>query len=103
MHGLFLAAAAFSVRPLLPQQCLAPLRAAAVVAPTMLFGMGGRKPAVPRTVSEAKDAFQKEYGAPVGTAVQGFVSEMLTSCTLATASPLYKYYGMLKRPVLGAL
>lgn len=59
--------------------------------PVMLLGMGGKKPAVPRTVGEAKAAFQKEYGRPVSTLAQSFVSEMLTSVTLATAAPSYKY------------
>ena len=82
---LVLASAAFSARPLC--RTSPPLAA----TPTMLLGMGGRKPDVPRTVGDAKDAFQKAYGKPVGALAQSFVSEMLTSCTLATASPLYKY------------
>jgi len=60
--------------------------------PFMLLGMGGRKPDdVPRTVGDAKAAFQKVYGRPVSTLAQGFVSEMLTSVTLATVVPSYKY------------
>lgn len=57
----------------------------------MLLGMGGKQPDVPRTVGEAKAAFQKAYGKPVTTLAQSFVSEMLTAVTLATAVPSYKY------------
>lgn len=42
-------------------------------------------------MGEAKAAFQEAYGAPVGSLAQGFVNEMLTSVTLATVSPSYKY------------
>ena len=55
--------------------------------PLMLLGMGGNKPEVPRTVGEAKAAFQQEYGRPVSMLAQGFVGEMLTSVTLATVAP----------------
>lgn len=58
----------------------------------MLLGMGGAKSEeVPRTVGDAKAAFQAAYGAPVGSMSQGFVNEMLTSVTLATVSADYKY------------
>ena len=60
-------------------------------APFMLLGMGGKQPDVPRTVGEAKAAFQEAYGKPVTTLAQSFVSEMLTAVTLATAVPSYKY------------
>jgi len=45
----------------------------------------------PSTVGEAKDAFQKAYGRPVGPMSQSFVSEMLSSITLAMASPNFQY------------
>ena len=60
-------------------------------APSMLLGMGGKQAEVPRTVGDAKAAFQKEYGRPVSTLAQGFVGEVLTSVTLATVHPTYKY------------
>lgn len=59
---------------------------------SMLLGMGGGKAAgPPRTVGEAKAAFQDAYKAPVPGPAQGFVNEMITAVTLATASPTYKY------------
>ena len=65
-----------------------------LAGPAPLFAWvhaGGKKAAVPRTVGEAKEAFQQAYGAPVGSMAQGFVNEMLTSVTLATVTPSYKY------------
>ena len=72
-----------------PPAAMAP--GARCAAPFMLLGMGGKQPDVPRTVGEAKAAFQEAYGKPVTTLAQSFVSEMLTAVTLATAVPSYKY------------
>ena len=57
----------------------------------LLLGMGGEKSEVPRTVGEAKAAFQAAYGKPTPTLAQGFVGELLTSVTLATVHPTYAY------------
>jgi len=44
----------------------------------------------PKTVGDAKIAFQAAYGRPVGGVQQGFVAEMLTSVTLAMLAPTYQ-------------
>ena len=82
-HGLQLAR---SVRP-----AAAAATGASRVLPAMLLGMGGEKSDVPRTVGEAKAAFQAAYGKPTPTLAQGFVGELLTSVTLATVHPTYEY------------
>jgi len=82
-HGLQLAR---SVRP-----AAAAAAGASRVLPAMLLGMGGEKSEVPRTVGEAKAAFQAAYGKPTPTLAQGFVGELLTSVTLATVHPTYEY------------
>lgn len=71
---------------------LLPSRPATLREPMMLLGMGGKTAeGPPRTVGEAKDAFQEAYKAPVGSVAQSFVNEMITSVTLATGMPSYKY------------
>lgn len=45
----------------------------------------------PKTLSQAKQNFQATYGRPVGPIAQGFVNEMLSSCTIAMASPSFLY------------
>jgi hypothetical protein len=82
-HGLQLAR---SVRP-----SAAVATGASRVLPAMLLGMGGEKSEVPRTVGEAKAAYQAAYGKPTPTLAQGFVGELLTSVTLATVHPTYEY------------
>jgi len=44
---------------------------------------------VPKTVGDAKVAFQQAYGRPVGGVQQGFVAELLTSSVVAMVSPSY--------------
>ena len=44
-----------------------------------------------RTPGEAKAAFQEAYRKPTPMLAQGFVGELLTSVTLATVQPTYKY------------
>ena len=44
-----------------------------------------------RTPGEAKAAFQEAYRKPTPMLAQGFVGELLTSVTLATVHPTYKY------------
>lgn len=75
------------VGPLLPGQ----FPKAGVRPLSMLLGMGQKKPGPPRTVGDAKAAFQQVYGAPVPSMGNSFVNEMLTSVTLATVTPSYKY------------
>jgi len=45
---------------------------------------------LPKTIGEAKAAFQKKYGRPVNKFVQGFVNEMLASVTLAVMKPRFQ-------------
>jgi len=46
-------------------------------------------PQTPKTVGDAKVAFQQAYGRPVGGVQQGFVAELLTSSVVAMVSPSY--------------
>ena len=49
-------------------------------------------PTAPKTVGDAKTAFQASYGnRPVGMMLQSFVNELLSSNVLAMASPTFKY------------
>jgi len=81
-HGLQLAQ---SARPVTAATC------ASRAVPAMLLGMGGQQSELPRTVGEAKAAFQEAYRKPTPMLAQGFVGELLTSVTLATVHPTYKY------------
>merc|ERR1740138_133690 len=66
----------------------------------MILGIGeGVEGETPKNVGDAKVAFNAAYGRPVNGMAQGFVSEMLTSTTLALVQPSYKpsrvfYLGM---------
>jgi len=64
----------------------APRRAA--VSPQMGL-LDGLK--TPQTVGEAKDAFQKAYGRPVGTIEQVFVQEILSLSQMAIVASNYEY------------
>jgi len=61
-----------------------PAPAPAAAAPDMVLE-------TPKTIGDAKRNFQAAYKKPVGPIAQGFVSELLASCTVAMASPSFKY------------
>lgn len=44
---------------------------------------------VPKTIGDAKTAFQNAYGRPVNAIQQGFVNEMISSVALTVSSPAY--------------
>lgn len=57
--------------------------------PRLLLGIGELNP--PKTIGDAKYAFNAAYGRPVNGMQQGFVNELLSSSTIAIASSSYKY------------
>ena len=86
------------------QMMLLALSAPALVLPTTpsfsrpavgrasLLTMQVDSPPAPKTVGDAKTAFQASYGnRPVGMMLQSFVNELLSSNVLAMASPTFKY------------
>lgn len=56
----------------------------------MLLGKGEKYEA-PKTVGDAKIAFQKAYGRPANAIVQSFVNELISAMTIAIVSPSYRY------------
>jgi len=61
----------------------------AVAASRMLFG-AGVEGKTPTNVGEAKEVFNAKYGRPVNGMQQGFINEMITSCTLALVQSSYQ-------------
>lgn len=78
-------------------RCTAPAAARALpqrhAAATMILGLGEKQEAAvaPKTIGDAKNAFQAAYGKPVGMMLQGFVNEMLSSVQVAMVSPTFEY------------
>lgn len=77
--------------PTLPARTAPGLRI--VASPVALLGLGEavvETGEAPKTIGDAKTAFQAAYGRPVGGVQQGFVNEMISSVALTVSSPAYK-------------
>jgi len=87
---LMACACAYNLQAPASQSVQAPVVRRALVAPSMILGLGEVEGKTPANVGEAKLAFNAKYGRPVNGMQQGFVNEMLTAVTLALVTKSYQ-------------